>query len=81
MAYEVKPFEHGVLMALASLTYALKRSPGFDEKALNDAAKFFVQVPAAGCDEGEAFDAYEWPLSVIQKSVKEIELLLENKGN
>ena len=81
MAYEVKPFESGVLMALASLTYALKKSPGFDGAALNAAAKFFTEVPARGCAEGEAFEAYEWPLSVVQRSVADIEKLLENKGN
>jgi hypothetical protein len=46
MAYEVKPFESGVLMALASLTYALKKSPGFDSSALDEAAQFFRDVPA-----------------------------------
>ena len=81
MAYEVKPFEHGVLMTLASLTYALKKSPGFDSSALDEAAKFFTDVPAGGCGEGDAFDAYEWPLSVVQKSVAELETLLKNKGN
>lgn len=68
-------------MALASLAYAMKKSPGFDSSALDAAAKFFTEVPAAGCGEGEAFDAYEWPLSVVQKSVADIEKMLENKGN
>lgn len=81
MAYEVKPFEKGVLMALASLTYALKKSPGFDGKALDAAANFFTNVPAAGCTEGDAFDAYEWPLDIIQKSAEDIARMLENKGN
>ncbi|MEE1866944.1 hypothetical protein [Pseudomonas auratipiscis] len=81
MAYEVKPFEQGVLMALLSLTHALKQTPGFNEEALTRAAKFFTEVPAGGCESGEAFDAYEWPLSVIQKDVSYIEKLLENKGN
>lgn len=81
MAYEVKPFENGVLMALASLTYALKKSPGFDGAALEEAAKFFTEMPASGCGEGASFDAYEWPLNVVQKSVADIEKMLENKGN
>ncbi|WLG31865.1 hypothetical protein PSH85_15995 [Pseudomonas simiae] len=81
VAYEIKPFENGVLMALASLTYALKKSPGFDSSALDAAAKFFVDIPARGCSDGDDFDAYEWPLSVVQRSVADIEKLLENKGN
>ncbi|WP_122386776.1 hypothetical protein [Pseudomonas syringae group genomosp. 7] len=80
MSYQVKPFEHGVLMALASLTYALKQTPGFDEEALNKAAHFFYAFPANGCGEGDARDAYEWPLAVIQKGVADIEKMLENKG-
>jgi len=81
VAYEVKPFEQGVLMALLSLTHALKQTPGFNEQALAQAAKFFKEVPAGGCESGEAFDAYEWPLEVILKDVSYIEKMLENKGN
>lgn len=81
MAYEVKPFEQGVLMALLSLTNALKQSPGFNEEALKRSAQFFKDVPAQGCESGEARDAYEWPLEVIQKDVSYIEKMLENKGN
>ncbi|RDL13621.1 hypothetical protein DEU51_12498 [Pseudomonas jessenii] len=79
--YEVKPFEHGVLMALLSLTHALKQTPGFNEEALQRAAQFFKEVPAGGCESGEARDAYEWPLEVILKDVSYIEKMLENKGN
>ncbi|MGQ3321899.1 hypothetical protein ACT4MW_21405 [Pseudomonas brassicacearum subsp. neoaurantiaca] len=81
MAYQVKPFEQGVLMALLSLTHALKQTPGFNEEALKRAAKFFIEVPAGGCEGGEAKDAYEWPLEVILKDVSYIEKMLENKGN
>ncbi|WP_336341253.1 hypothetical protein [Pseudomonas atacamensis] len=81
MAYEPKPFEQGVLTALLALTHALKQTPGFNEEALARAAKFFKDFPAGGCESGEANEAYEWPLEVIQKDVSYIEKMLENKGN
>lgn len=76
--HELTPFEKGTLAAIAALTLALRKSPGFDGDALTRHAKFFYNHPAAGCVSGAALDAYEWPLSVLTKNLFELETMVEN---
>lgn len=76
--HELTPFEKGTIAAISALTLALRKSPGFDGDALTRHAKFFYKNPAAGCGSGAALDAYEWPLSVLTKSLFELETMVEN---
>jgi hypothetical protein len=63
-------------MALVSLTAALKSMPGFDSEALAKAAQRFIDEPPADCSGGAAFDAYEWPLSVLKTDISQLQVLL-----
>jgi hypothetical protein len=71
------PFDQGVLMALVSLTATLKSMPGFDGEALGKAAQRFIDEPPPGCEKGPAFDAYEWPLSVLKNDLSQLQILLD----
>jgi hypothetical protein len=50
--------------------------PGFDGEALAKSAQRFIDEPPPGCTEGAAFDAYEWPLSVLKTDLSQLQNLL-----
>ena len=75
----LSPAEQGMLMALTSIVAALRNTPGFDAQSMETAAKFFTENPPPGCESGNAFSAYEWPLQILQQDVSQLQIWM-NQG-
>jgi hypothetical protein len=73
---KLSPFEKGVLMSLVSIAATIRATPGFDGEALTKAAQYFTDNPAQGCDNGDAKEAYEWPLSLLKTDLAQLQQML-----
>jgi hypothetical protein len=73
---KLSPFEKGVLMSLVSIAATIRATPGFDGEALTKAAQYFTDNPAQGCDSGDAKEAYEWPLNLLQTDLAQLQQML-----
>lgn len=70
------PFEKGMIMALTSIVASLRSTPGFDSAAMEKAAQYFIDNPANGCGSGDAFELYEWPLSILKQDLSQLQNML-----
>ncbi|EKZ3175681.1 hypothetical protein [Pseudomonas aeruginosa] len=75
----LSPMEQGLLVALTAIAASLRSTPGFDGDGLTKAAQYFIDNPPPDCMSGNAFSAYEWPLTILKADVSQLQNML-NEG-